>query len=413
MKLLRWFGDGYLFGKIYPVEKFHRVIEKERERSDRTGLDVSMVVFKGNGRGPGSDAGHYRDLIWLLLSRIRATDDVGWFDEKRVGVVLPHTGGGDALKFASFILKKLSAGADSFDFRIFTYPSSWPGNGNGENGEGEQLLFDDYSEKWSRKRGGSNIFFHELRAMNGMAHFPPDGSGENRASGSQEFSPFNEPLHFSRLPLWKRALDVTGSAAGLILLFPLFLAISVVIKLTSPGPVFFRQERVGHLGKVFPMLKFRTMHVDADISSHRNYLGELIRTERMMTKLDDREDPRIFLFGKILRKSALDELPQLVNILRGEMSIVGPRPCMPYEAERYLIWHAKRFDAVPGLTGLWQVSGKNKTTFMEMIRFDIEYGRKKSLFFDLSIILRTIPTVIREVTEGLLKRKEAEYAEDH
>src|SRR5262249_5074121 len=145
--------------------------------------------------------------------------------------------------------------------------------------------------------------------------------------------------------------------------------------------------------------KFRTMQVNAETRSHQNYTRDLMSADVPMTKLDSRRDPRVVPFGRILRATGMDELPQLLNVLRGEMSIVGPRPCVPYEYELYEIWQRRRFEAVPGLTGLWQVSGKNRTTFNEMIRLDIRYAEQKSLGLDVMIILKTFPALIQQVMD--------------
>jgi lipopolysaccharide/colanic/teichoic acid biosynthesis glycosyltransferase len=201
-------------------------------------------------------------------------------------------------------------------------------------------------------------------------------------------------------------LDIIGALAGLILLSPLFLLIAVFIKIFSPGPVFYSQERIGFLGKTFTFWKFRTMHVANDATEHRQYLSELIQSDAPMLKLDDGRDNRIISFGKFLRSSCLDELPQLINVLLGDMSLVGPRPCLPYEAEEYLQWHARRFDTVPGMTGLWQVSGKNRTTFKEMIRLDIRYSQEMSPWMDIKILFLTGPAILGMVSEPLARKPE-------
>ena len=192
---------------------------------------------------------------------------------------------------------------------------------------------------------------------------------------------------------WKRALDlalIIALSPGLLLLSAL---IALIIKLGSPGPVLFRQRRVGYKGREFVCFKFRTMRVNAETESHRRHTQELIKSQAQMIKLDARKDPRLVPLGSLLRASGLDELPQLLNVLRGEMSLVGPRPCIPYECEAYQPWHWGRFDAVPGLTGLWQVSGKNRTTFDQMVLLDIEYSRRRSMSLDLWIISRTLPVL--------------------
>jgi lipopolysaccharide/colanic/teichoic acid biosynthesis glycosyltransferase len=199
-------------------------------------------------------------------------------------------------------------------------------------------------------------------------------------------------------------LDIAGSLLGLILSSPLFLMLTIYIKVVSPGPVFFKQKRVGYRASPFTFLKFRTMCANNDPSCHQAHLKELINTDQPMEKLDNGRDPRIIPGGRILRKACIDEFPQLVNVLKGEMSLVGPRPCLPYEAEEYLRWHSHRFDVLPGLTGLWQVSGKNKLTFKQMIRLDISYCQKLSLWLDLKILLLTLPAIVSFVSEAIVKR---------
>jgi lipopolysaccharide/colanic/teichoic acid biosynthesis glycosyltransferase len=207
------------------------------------------------------------------------------------------------------------------------------------------------------------------------------------------------------LPGWKRVLDCTLILISFPFLVPLVLVIVFIIKRKSAGPVLFQQQRIGYQGRPFMCLKFRTMHCGAETVSHQGHLQQLITSDAPMTKLDNRGDARIIPFGKILRSSGLDELPQLINVLKGEMSLVGPRPCVPYEAEKYLPWQQERFNAAPGLTGLWQVSGKNRTTFTKMMQLDIEYTRTKSLWLDLKIIFLTIPALIVQVADSHRKPK--------
>ena len=212
-----------------------------------------------------------------------------------------------------------------------------------------------------------------------------------------------EPFFVRRIPMWKRTLDIVGSFFGLIIFSPLFLAIGILIKIVSPGPVFFKQTRIGYGAKEFNFWKFRTMKVNVDTSGHQEYLCELINEEdedgaesvKPMAKLDC-DNPNIIPFGHFLRNSCLDELPQLINVLFGEMSLVGPRPPIPYEVEEYLIWHKNRFDGLPGMTGLWQVSGKNRLSFKEMIRLDIQYERQMSLLTDLKILFLTPFAILNE-----------------
>jgi len=236
----------------------------------------------------------------------------------------------------------------------------------------------------------------------------PEAVRVNEMMNSQNLT-FDNTLEFqaSGLPMWKRLLDFSM----IVLLLPALLlvgtAVALVIRFGSRGPVLFRQERVGYRGRRFTCFKFRTMKLNAEVGSHRNHTEHLIKSQAPMVKLDAKSDPRLIPFGSILRATGLDELPQLINVLRGEMSIVGPRPCIPYEYEMHEPWQRRRFDAVPGLTGLWQVSGKNRTTFNEMIRFDIEYSERASLWLDAKIILKTFPALWTQCMDYRAARRKA------
>ena len=207
------------------------------------------------------------------------------------------------------------------------------------------------------------------------------------------------------LPSWKRAIDLLCCVVALPFLALSTLVMTIVTCCVSPGPVFFKQERIGHLGRRFKIYKFRTMKLGSDTAVHQTYLKELLGTNAPMVKLDARGDSRLLPGAWLLRASGLDELPQLINVLRGEMSLVGPRPCTPSEFEQYLPWQLKRCDAVPGLTGLWQVSGKNRTTFEQMIRFDIQYAHDLSPWLDLKIVLLTLPALLVQIYDTRLARK--------
>jgi lipopolysaccharide/colanic/teichoic acid biosynthesis glycosyltransferase len=221
----------------------------------------------------------------------------------------------------------------------------------------------------------------------------PDESGARGALHIlRDASHHGNPAHY-RL---KRALDWAGSLVLLLILSPVMLLIATLLKLTSPGPVLFRQTRVGQMAKPFTMLKFRTMRVNADPGLHHEFVTRFIRSgaqlhpagRKALFKLTN--DPRVTPLGRILRKTSLDELPQLWNVLRGEMSLVGPRPPLHYEVEQYRYWHWRRvLDAKPGITGLWQVAGRSRTTFDEMVRLDIRYARTCSLWTDIKILLAT------------------------
>lgn len=215
-----------------------------------------------------------------------------------------------------------------------------------------------------------------------------------------------EPFYARKTLIWKRTLDIIGAMIGIILLSPLLLAISVLIKIASPGPVLFTQRRIGYGGKEFKFYKFRTMKLDVDTLAHKKYLADIIESGAAgedlgipMYKLE--KDSRIIPFGNFLRKSYLDEIPQLINVLRGEMSLVGPRPPIPYEVESYLCWHNERFAITPGMTGLWQISGKNKLTFKEMVRLDIQYSQELSFWLDFTILMMTPIAILSEIIQTL------------
>jgi lipopolysaccharide/colanic/teichoic acid biosynthesis glycosyltransferase len=207
------------------------------------------------------------------------------------------------------------------------------------------------------------------------------------------------------MPTWKRTLDVVAILLTLPCALPVAVVIAIVIRSTSAGPILFQQERVGYRGRRFMCLKFRTMFCGAETATHHGHLKHLMDRDVPMVKMDARGDSRIIPFGKLLRASGLDELPQLINVLKGEMSLVGPRPCLPYEAEQYLPWQQERFNAAPGLTGLWQVSGKNRTTFTKMIQLDIEYARRNNLWLDLIIIFKTVPALLVQMWDLRQQKK--------
>ena len=208
----------------------------------------------------------------------------------------------------------------------------------------------------------------------------------------------------SSIPLWKRTIDI----CIILFLFPavalIFLLCSVYIKMFSRGPVFFRQERIGYRGKAFCIYKFRTMHVNTGQDIHRDHLIKLMNENAPMTKLDNVGDKRLIPFAGILRASGIDELPQLINVLRGEMSIIGPRPCTPYEYQMYQPHHKLRLFALPGLTGLWQVSGKNSTTFEQMVALDVQYVKSQSIALDFKIIAKTFPVLFGQVKAQMQAR---------
>ncbi len=208
----------------------------------------------------------------------------------------------------------------------------------------------------------------------------------------------------NHLPAWKRTIDIVCCLLALPFLAVLTVFMTILTNLVAPGPVFFRQERVGCNGRRFWIYKFRTMRVGADTNGHQDYFKQLIGTNAPMMKLDSRGDSRLIPGSKFLRAAGLDELPQIINVLRREMSVVGPRPCIPGEYAAYQPWQRQRCDAMPGLTGLWQVSGKNRTTFEEMVHLDIRYGLTKSWWLDMKIIVMTVPALMVQIYDTRIRK---------
>lgn len=209
----------------------------------------------------------------------------------------------------------------------------------------------------------------------------------------------SETCHPAVMPGWKRVFDVAAVLVTLPAWLPVCAFVALVIKIGSRGPLIFRQDRVGQGGRIFTCFKFRTMQINANQGTHHEHVKDLIQSSAPMVKLDSEYDGRLTRGGSWIRAGGLDELPQLFNILRGEMSVVGPRPCIPYEYALYQPWQRHRCDAPPGLTGLWQVSGKNRTTFDQMVRLDIDYARRISPWLDLKILFLTPVAIFQQVRD--------------
>ena len=233
---------------------------------------------------------------------------------------------------------------------------------------------------------------------------------DNR-SAQERIDSVSDRIARSRVPSWKRILDCTLIALTTPVWLPLGVLIAAWVKFVSPGPALFRQERIGHLGTRFRCLKFRTMKVNADTMVHREHLNHLMLSNRPMKKLDTTGDGRLIRGGLWLRTLGLDELPQLINVLRGEMSLVGPRPSTAYEYEMFQPQHRQRCETLPGLTGLWQVKGKNRTTFEKMMELDLTYVETKSLILDVKIIASTPVAIFMQVWDVQTGRRSAAKAQ--
>lgn len=348
---------------------FNHLLALERKRSDRSerGLLLALVSIDGLRNGAGRIDPVVADTIFSTLSvALRETDIIGWFSDHRTAAALLTEVGDRAEDPAVTVEKKLAQSlsqalpgelARHVHIAVYSYPDR-DGNRPGDSGDGDRALF-----------------YPDL-----------------------ERQPLGRKVELGG----KRIVDILASASLLTLLAPLLGLIAALVKLTSSGPVFFAQQRVGHRGRLFTFLKFRSMVHDADQSSHETYVSKYIESggHRASLQTDGiyklARDERVTPLGRWLRKTSLDELPQLINVVKGEMSLVGPRPPIPYEVNRYQAWHLRRvLEVKPGITGLWQVSGRNRTTFDEMVRLDLQYARRWSLWLDVVLLLRTPWAVIR------------------
>jgi lipopolysaccharide/colanic/teichoic acid biosynthesis glycosyltransferase len=347
---------------FYDETHFRHLLRVERMRTERSKkpfllllLDVSRLMVKLNQEDT------LTSVKAALIPSLREIDIRGWYHNRRtIGI----------------IFTEVSAEQDGFVDLII------------------HKIYDRFCEKldpdWINKM---EISFHL---------FPEANAGTfNDESFNINLYPDLTKRNLSKMFSMgvKKAIDLAGSGLALLFLSPLFLTIAAAIKLTSPGPVFFKQDRVGKNGKIFPVFKFRSMKTDCDSAQHQNYIKKFIceqknsAVEPGVFKLTN--DSRITPIGQFLRKTSLDELPQLINVLKGDMSLVGPRPPIPYECELYDIWHRRRLlSCKPGITGLWQVTGRSRTTFDEMVRLDLKYIREWSLLLDIKILFMTPKAVI-------------------
>ena len=380
---------------IDSISTFRSILERECSRAERNSHGFSLVIF--NSGSVRRNFQRVQELTGILKERIRATDVIGWVDSERIAVLLPETYRDGARKFAQDVTQETqSRSRIALACTVQIYPP------NQEDGN-------KHVDPPSRRSGKTKGVFK------GRIPNAPDANPRNPVSTGLRYegdAPSEiKALYVRPLPLWKRLADVIGSLMLLILFSPLFIFTAVLIRIASPGPIFFKQVRVGYLERRFVLWKFRTMKVNSDTSKHQAYLAQLIKGQQEggqpMEKLDD-VNSQIIPFGKILRKSAIDELPQLINVLLGEMSLVGPRPSIPYEVEEFRRWHCNRFDAVPGMTGLWQVSGKNRLTFHEMVRLDIRYSKSLSFWEDMRILLMTPVAIVNQIMDSIGKTPQDE-----
>jgi lipopolysaccharide/colanic/teichoic acid biosynthesis glycosyltransferase len=349
---------------LFSEDMFAKLLCLERKRAERSRKPFALMLVDAKKplQTDRRKVVFARIAIALSLST-RETDIWGWHKEGSViGVILTEIGSADMNALRSTMLSKVSSALQT----------------NLRPSEVEQI----------------HISFHVFPADPGSQN-GNGGSADSRLDLYPDLQSKNDTKKAARL--LKRGIDIAGSLTALILFSPIFLAIALAIKLTSKGPIFFKQKRIGQYGVPFTFLKFRSMYFLNDPKIHQEYVTRLISGKDDCKQADGnggayklQSDPRITPLGNFLRRTSLDELPQFLNVLRGEMSLVGPRPPIPYETEAYDIWHRRRFfEITPGITGLWQVKGRSKVKFDEMVRLDIQYARDWSLGLDLKILLET------------------------
>ena len=336
---------------------FRDTLVRERRRSDRFGTPLAVLVVDRSDRA--SEAGSWVPILRAVAASKRDIDATGWLEQDAVlGLLLPETSRKGALKAAQHLRRQIA-----------------------------------------RRIGDSAAAVLSVRLY--VQGIQPDRDGSVLPPVDLLLDAFVPEQRHPGRDAAKRALDVLGSLGLLAIFAPVMLVVLAVVKWTSPGPALYRQQRIGRRGEPFTMLKFRTMYVNAGHEVHHDYVtwfikssGKQPRTGHEVFKLEN--DARITRPGRFLRRASLDELPQFWNVLRGDMSLVGPRPPLPFEVEQYQPWHRRRvLEAKPGITGFWQVNGRSRTTFDEMVRMDLEYARTHSLWTDIKILAATPPAMLK------------------
>ncbi len=363
-------------------QEIAQLLERERDRTDRTGTPFAMIVFYAEDAGTRRDV--HAALVRVLAERLRISDELGQLDRYRLAAVLPAATAAGAWTVADDVCLKLPTDLPLPKCEVYAYPGEPAGK---TPGTGLSI---------SAEAGGNG---------NGQGDHRSNGSGDRRPGSpvgcAREAEPAQcqeagcrlvrplERLFIRPLPWWKRATDIVVALIAIVALSPLLLLVALAVKLTSPGPVLFRQMRSGLGGRPFVFYKFRSMVPDAE--ARKAALMALNEQDGPAFKIH--RDPRVTRLGQFLRQTSLDELPQLWNILCGEMSLVGPRPLPCDESDACTGWHRRRLDVTPGLTCIWQVEGRSKVSFDDWARMDIRYTRLRSLVKDTVLVLETLPTV--------------------
>jgi lipopolysaccharide/colanic/teichoic acid biosynthesis glycosyltransferase len=428
---------------LYSRAQLESVLHRERLRADRNRTEFSLILF----RVRAEDRRLTLRLARLLLRRSRGIDELGWFDTTCVAALLPYTNGEGARAFAESTLKLAQDQLIPAICRIYTYPSAWyfeedrhnghgktrssdlvvaPINGNGNGNGNGHANGNGRSNGNGHARYGENGNGH----ANGNGHGHANGNGNGNGNGHHKLEGLTvspeaaidrrggmtrtdllpyvmqglsdglrapdagtegvETLLVQPLPWWKRAIDIVGAGMGLLVLSPVMILSALAIKGTSHGPVIFKQRRAGLGGRPFWIYKFRTMTIDAE--AKKAALRSISEQDGPAFKLSN--DPRVTGIGKFLRETSLDELPQLWNVIKGDMSLVGPRPLPMDESAECEQWQRSRLDVTPGLTCIWQVKGRSRVTFDQWMRMDVNYIRRRNFFHDIKILTQTIPAVL-------------------
>jgi len=357
---------------LYSPEQIAHVLQRERARADRHRREYSLIIFKAEGAGRPHAL--LLRMAKLVLAHARTTDDVGYFDVDSVCTVLPETSSTGAWRLGQRVCEEAKRHGLRPACVVYTYPTAWfptPVDACDQD--------QDNAPPSARRKTEDGLQ-------------PSYVSTDDTLRLTLDDAPVHEleSLMVRPMPRWKRMLDIAGAGCAILMFSPLMILTAMLIKLTDPGPILFKQRRSGRGGKPFLIYKFRTMCVDAE--KKKAALRAVSEQDGPAFKLT--HDPRVTKVGAFLRKTSLDELPQLFNVLKGDMSLVGPRPLPIDEQEAVDLWHRRRLDVMPGLTCIWQVKGRSQVTFEEWMRMDISYIRKQKLSHDLSILAQTVPAVL-------------------
>lgn len=391
--------------ELYNPDQIGAVLRRERARSDRQHCGFSIVLFRLDLK-----TFHERPLIRLatvLLRLIRETDELGRYDQHTLCAVLPDTDPVGASILIARVRRATAGKGYEPISTIYTYPDpedpkdpprSRPrdridvDSSDGSGGLASVVTERRHEVGVMRGSGGVEVEVGSLSESLPSVAVLDEPAPAPQPSADIELMPAHSmsELFAEPLPAWKRALDIAVSSVAILVSSPLMIGAAIGIKLSSPGPVIFRQKRTGLGGQPFLIYKFRTMCIDAE--KKQAALRALSEQDGPAFKL--KNDPRIFPLGRLLRKTSVDELPQLFNVLKGDMTLVGPRPLPVHEADAVLQWQARRHDVTPGLTCTWQVEGRSRVKFEEWMRMDMRYARKRNLLKDLALVFKTVPAVL-------------------